>query len=92
MLLPVGLMAGWRIRLRSVALLRQTALGCVMAGLVAAGMFGLAGCGSGRAIPPATTGVPVTSGSATPSGSYPIVVSATSGGLTQSIGLTLVVQ
>jgi hypothetical protein len=60
-------------------------------------LFGLvlmAGCGSGRVIPPPYTGPGGGGGSGvtTPSGTYPISVAATSAGLTRTVALTLVVQ
>ncbi len=92
MLLPAGLLFGWRSRARRVRVLNHALHIGIVAAFATAGMLALAGCGSGRAIPPSTTSAPITSGSATPSGSYPITVSATSAGLTQTIGLTLIVQ
>ena len=55
-------------------------------------VLNMTGCGDGRLIPgpPPTSPQPPTV--ATPSGTYPITVSATSAGLTRSVTLTLVVQ
>ncbi len=62
----------------------------VGAGLVCC-LLVMAGCGSGRTIPGDSTAPgPVTA--LTPSGTYGIVVSATSVGLTRTVSLTLVVQ
>jgi hypothetical protein len=59
--------------------------------VVLCGFIALSGCGSGRRIPsdgsPGTTPNPTT-----PNGTYTIVVSATSAGLTRSLNLTLTVQ
>jgi len=80
LLLPAGLLRIRRRRLAAVALL------CV---LIVAG-----GCGSGRLIPsnggPGSGGG--TPGAVTPTGSYNIVVTASSAGLVRSVNLTLVVQ
>ena len=50
------------------------------------------GCGSGRRIPPGGGGGGGGGSPVTPSGTYSIVASATSAGLTRSVMLTLVVQ
>lgn len=51
-----------------------------------------AGCGAGRMIPGSgTTGTPG-NGTPTPSGSYPITISATCAGLTRNVSLALIVQ
>jgi len=64
-----------------------------LAMMVVAGLLLAAGCGSGRTIPPPVGGGGGgTPPAVTPSGTYPIVVSATSAGLTRSVTLTLVVQ
>jgi len=79
LLFPVGLFALRRKRLTSLVLL------CL---LMAAN-----GCGGGRLIP--SNGGPgsgSTQGSVTPTGTYNIVVTASSAGLTRSVNLTLVVQ
>lgn len=82
-LLPLGLFAFRRPRFSP--LVGVVLLSCT---------FIAAGCGTGRKIP---TSVPpggggTSSGAATPAGTYPIVVSATSAGLTRTIQLTLVVK
>jgi hypothetical protein len=57
------------------------------------GLIVLVGCGSGRLIPPPGGGGGGGGGSpVTPSGTYSIVVSATSAGLTRSVTMTLVVH
>ncbi len=62
--------------------------------LVVFGLLFVAGCGAGRVIPPPPggTGPGGSTGATTPSGTYPITVSASSAGLTRSVGLTLVVR
>jgi hypothetical protein len=55
-------------------------------------LLGAAGCGAGRIIPGSGGSGPTAPVTPTPSGSYPITVSATSAGLTRSVTLTLVVQ
>jgi hypothetical protein len=80
--LPVGLLALRRMRRSGVVAF--TLLGCLIA---------MSGCGAGRAIP-------LESGSGsgpppilvTPAGTYTIVASASSGGLTRTVNLTLIVQ
>ena len=52
-------------------------------------MLSLGGCGAGRQIPPGGLTGPATP---TPSGTYSLNVSASSAGITRSVGLTLVVQ
>jgi hypothetical protein len=80
-LLPVGLLGlgrrRWR-RLGGVAL-----LACVM---------GAAGCGASRLIPLTSNSSAGSGGNPTPSGTYNLVVSGASAGLTRSVGLTLIVQ
>jgi hypothetical protein len=63
-------------------------------GLMLFGLVLMAGCGSGRVIPPPYTepGGGGGSGVTTPSGTYAISVVATSAGLTRTVGLTMVVQ
>ena len=52
-----------------------------------------AGCGTGRQLPSSgSTGGPSGQTAVTPAGTYPIVVSAVSGGLTRTITLTLIVK
>ncbi|WP_263373408.1 choice-of-anchor D domain-containing protein [Granulicella aggregans] len=60
--------------------------------LLFVGLIVLAGCGSGRLIPPPGGGGGGGGSPVTPSGTYSIVVSGTSAGLTRSVTLTLVVQ
>jgi hypothetical protein len=50
------------------------------------------GCGSGRVIPPPGTPGQTPGSTTTPAGTYTIVVSATSAGLTRTLNLTLIVQ
>ena len=80
-LLPVGLLGlgrrRWR-RLGGVAL-----LACLM---------GAVGCGASRLIPLTSNSSAASGGNPTPAGTYNLVVSGTSAGLTRSVGLTLVVQ
>ena len=56
------------------------------------GLMVVAGCGSGRTIPPGGGGGGGGGGPVTPSGTYSIVASATSAGLTRSVPLTMVVK
>jgi hypothetical protein len=80
-LLPLGLLGlarGRRRRLGAAAM-----LGCVA--------MTMAGCGASRLIP-ATNFGSGTSAAPTPDGTYNLVVSGTSAGLTRSVGLTVVVQ
>jgi hypothetical protein len=79
LLLPVGLFGLGRRRMLRVSTF--VALCCVLA---------VAGCSSSRMIPQSTSGGGGTT--PTPSGAYNLVVSATSAGLTRSVGLTLIVQ
>jgi hypothetical protein len=75
------------LKLRKV---RRAGLGCfiVLCCLIAAG-----GCGAGRQIPLETGSNPnPPSNPVTPGGTYTIVASATSSGLTRTVNLTLVVQ
>ena len=60
--------------------------------IVAVCLFGAAGCGSGRLIPGSPASPTNPTPTPTPSGTYPITVSATSAGLTRSVMLTLVVK
>jgi len=57
--------------------------------LMVCAMLSLGGCGAGRQIPPGGLTGPATP---TPSGTYSLNVSASSAGITRSVGLTLVVQ
>jgi hypothetical protein len=81
-LLPAGLLALRRARKSSLAAFAL--LGCLIAAT---------GCGAGRAIPldngsgSGPTPIPIT-----PAGTYTIVASASSGGLTRTVNLTLIVQ
>lgn len=60
---------------------------------VLSGLIFADACGSGRVIPPPDSGsAPTPPSSSTPSGTYPITVSATSAGLTRSVSLTLIVK
>jgi hypothetical protein len=80
-LFPFGLLAVRRSR-------RSRLAGFVMlCCLVAA-----TGCGAGRAIPLTGTNPNPPPGSVTPAGTYTIVASATSAGLTRTVNLTLIVQ
>ncbi len=80
MLLPLGLLTFRRRKgIPAVALL------CLL--------ICIAGCGSGRVIPPGGgSGSQPGGGTTTPAGTYNIVVSATSAGLTRTVSLTLIVQ
>lgn len=78
MILPVVLPFRRRLRFRGL--------------LMFVGLIALAGCGSGRTIPPGGGGSGGGGSPVTPNGTYSIVVSATSAGLTRSVTLTLVVQ
>jgi hypothetical protein len=80
-LLPLGLIASRRNRLPG--LLAFALLGCLIV---------VTGCGAGRAIPLVGGSNPNPPGSITPAGTYTIVASASSGGLTRSVNLTLLVQ
>ena len=81
MVVPVGLV-GCRFRRRFAGV-------CLLGVL-----FMVQGCGAGRSIPNASGsgGSPIGAGAVTPAGTYAIVVSATSVGLTRTMNLTLVVQ
>ena len=79
-LLPVGLLALVRKRLPRVVCL-----------IVLCCLIGAAGCGAGRLIP-GTGGSSPTPTQGTPSGAYPITVTATSAGLTRTLNLVLIVQ
>jgi hypothetical protein len=83
-LLPLSLVGLRRTRTRRSWLASSLLLGCLVAAT---------GCGAGRAIPlqsgsnPNPTPIPITA-----AGTYTIVASASSGGLTRSVNLTLIVQ
>ena len=81
MVFPLGLV-GYRFRLRFGG-------ACLLVLLLM-----IQGCGAGRSIPSAsgTGGSPSGSGAVTPSGTYSIVVAASSAGLTRTVNLTLVVK
>jgi hypothetical protein len=81
-LLPVGLLAVGRTR--------RYSLGCFA---LLCCLIAVTGCGAGRAIPLETGSNPgPTPGPVTPAGTYNIVASAASGGLTRTVSLTLIVQ
>lgn len=81
-LLPLGLLALGRRRLP-----RLTGFAILCCLLLPTG------CGAGRQLPSSgSTGGPPAQVLVTPSGTYPIVVSATSAGLTRTIHLTLIVK
>jgi hypothetical protein len=81
-LLPLGLLT-----LRRKSRLRRfggvVLLGCALM---------VTGCAASRLIPQTTTGGGGASSSTTPSGTYNLVVSGASAGLSRSVGLTLIVQ
>jgi hypothetical protein len=82
--MPLGLLTLRRQRLRRLT------WGVVLCVLLAA-----SGCGAGRTIPVqggTSSTSPPPSGTVTPAGTYTIVASATSAGLTRTVNLTLVVQ
>jgi hypothetical protein len=81
-MLPISLLAFRRVKISSS--LAVLSLCCWV--------MTVSGCGAGRAIPSSDGSNPSGSGPATPSGTYSIVASATSGGLTRTVTLTLVVQ
>jgi hypothetical protein len=81
-LFPIGLLA-----LRKT---RWSRLGCF---IVLGCLLVAIGCGAGREIPLETgTNPNPTPNPVTPAGTYTIVASATSSGLTRTVNLTLVVQ
>jgi hypothetical protein len=82
MLIPLSLLGARKVRLRSLV---GFSLLCL---LMAAN-----GCGAGRAIPAETASNPSSPpGSGTAAGTYTIVASGSSAGLTRSVNLTLIVQ
>ncbi len=82
-LLPLGLLTLRRTRLPRLA--------CLL--LLCALVFLPTGCGTGRQLPSSgSSGSSPGQTPVTPAGTYPIVVSATSNGLTRTISLTLVVR
>jgi hypothetical protein len=81
-LLPLGLLFLRRARLPRLVCLAL--LCCLLLPM---------GCGAGRQLPPSgSSGGPPAQVPVTPAGTYPIVVSATSAGLTRTINLTLIVK
>ena len=80
-LMPLGLITLRRNR-------RSWRGGLLLLGLLVA----VTGCGAGRAIPFETGSGPGPPVAITPAGTYTIVASATSGGLTRTVNLTLIVQ
>jgi hypothetical protein len=80
-LLPLGLLGLGRRRARRLSALAM--LCCVLL---------IAGCTVSRLIPPSSSSSGGTTATPTPSGTYNLVVSGTSVGLTRSINLTLIVQ
>jgi hypothetical protein len=80
-LLPIGLLALRKTRRSGLAAFAL--LGCLIAAT---------GCGAGRAIPVDNVSNPNPPTGVTPSGTYTIVAGATSGGLTRTVNLTLIVQ
>jgi hypothetical protein len=83
-LMPLSLLPLRRHRLRRLT------CGVVLCMLLAA-----SGCGAGRTIPVqggTSSTSPLPSGPATPAGTYTIVASATSAGLTRTVNLTLIVR
>jgi hypothetical protein len=81
LLLPVGLPVLRRKRRWGLAAV--TLIGCLIA---------MTGCGAGRAIPLESGSNPNPPISISPAGTYTIVASASSGGLTRTVNLTLIVQ
>jgi hypothetical protein len=80
-LLPLGLLGLARRRVRRLSAL--AVLGCATM---------VAGCGTPRLIPATNAGGGGAASTPTPDGTYSLVVSGSSAGLTRSVGLTLVVQ
>ncbi|MDQ2834158.1 MAG: choice-of-anchor D domain-containing protein [Acidobacteriota bacterium] len=81
LLAPLGL-----LRTRKQRLFRLVSF-AVLCSLLAA-----SGCGAGRTIPAGSGSNPPTSGAPTPAGTYTVISSASSAGLTRSVNLTLTVQ
>jgi hypothetical protein len=79
-LLPVSLLALVRMRLPRMVCL-----------IVLFSLIGVAGCGTGRLIPGVGGSNPIST-QGTPSGTYPITVTATSAGLMRTVNLVLIVQ
>ena len=80
-LLPFGLLAKRRVRIRGVILF-----------LALIAVMPAGGCGAGRRIPPDGSSTAGGIASSTPVGSYAITVSASSAGLTRTVNLNLTVQ
>jgi hypothetical protein len=82
-LVPLGLLV-----------LRRRRLPHLVCGVLLCLLVGVSGCGAGRAIPLQgdTSGSSPASGPATPAGTYAVVASASSAGLTRTINFTLIVQ
>ena len=78
---PLGLLSFGRVR--GVRLVSLVVVCCLVA---------VVGCGAGRTIPLDGGGGGSGSGLVTPSGTYNIVASASSVGLSRTVNLTLVVQ
>jgi Transmembrane protein 131-like N-terminal len=79
----------------SLLTLRRHRLRRLTCGVVLCMLLAASGCGAGRTIPVqggASSTSPPPSGPATPAGTYTIVASATSAGLTRTVNLTLIVQ
>ena len=77
----------------SLLVLRRSRRSCLGVLVLLGCLIAATGCGAGRAIPlesgsnPNPTPIPVT-----PAGTYTVLASASSGGLTRSVNLTLIVQ
>lgn len=80
-LLPLGLLGLGRRHARRLVTVAM--LCCVLL---------VAGCGASRMVPQANGTTPVNPVTPTPSGTYTLVVSGTSTGLTRSVNLTLIVH
>jgi len=80
-LLPIGLLCVSRKRLRGWVAL-----------ILLCGLSTLVGCSAARLIPATGLGDAVSGGGPTPKGTYNLMVSGSSAGLTRSVALTLVVQ
>jgi hypothetical protein len=71
-------------------LLRRRRLPLLAFAAIALALSGLSGCGTGRYIPPSSTGSnPQTP---TPTGTYNLIVTASAAGVSHTVGLTLIVQ
>jgi hypothetical protein len=81
LMLPVGLL-----------FVRRARPGSIIAIVLMCGLLGLGGCGASRLIPATSGSSGGGGGGATPKGTYTVMVSGASAGLTRSVGLTLVVQ